>query len=203
MVKQMTLEEIIASQEQISMPAGHFVYFDPDTGKLRHISNQLLENDSHYIKVNVAEVLDLINTKDTPENYRVVVDFKTNEYMLQNIADGDIRSFNWNDEVYQMPTDITGSLTLTQNIAQSSWTLCITDQVSAALVGQANHANYNLAFYVTKPDDVNVLYHILKFRVIDVTTTGSFTIAHASASQLCSVYCRRVFDSYQHIKIQL
>ena len=194
----MTLEELIAFQEQLSQPAGHYVYFNPDTGEIRHISNELIDNDSFYIKVNFAEISDLSNNKDTPANYRVVIDFKTNEYILQNIVDGDIRSFNWNDEVYQMPNDTKGSITLEQNIEKSSWTLSITEQVTKALVGQSNHTNYNLAFYVTKPDDVNVLYKILKFRVIDITTTGTFTITDASAGKPCSVYCRKIFDSYQH-----
>lgn len=194
----MTLEELIAFQEQLSQPAGHYVYFNPDTGEIRHISNELIDNDSFYIKVNFAEISDLSNNKDTPANYRVVIDFKTNEYILQNIVDGDIRSFNWNDEVYQMPNDTKGSITLEQNIEKSSWTLSITEQVTKALVGQSNHTNYNLAFYVTKPDDVNVLYKILKFRVIDITTTGTFTIVDSSASKPCSVYCRKIFDSYQH-----
>lgn len=201
MSKDLTLEELIALQDELSRPSGYFVYFDPDTGELRHLANELIVDDPYYIKVNAAEVSDLTNNRDTPANYRVVMDFKTNEYILQNIADGDVRSFNWNDEVYQMPTDTEGSITLTQNIAQSSWTLSISSQVSAALVGQANHINYNLAFYVTKPDDVNVLYHILKFRITDVTASGSFTINHPSAGKHCSVYCRRVFDSYQHIEV--
>lgn len=197
---EMTVEELIALQEAMSQPAGHYVYFSPDTGELRYISNELIEDDPYYIKVNFAEISELTLNKDTPANYRVVIDFKTNEYILQNIADGDIRSFNWNDEVYQIPTDASGSITLIQNSKDSTWTLTITEQVSKSLTGQAHHVNYNLAFYITKPDDVNVLYHILKFRVIDVTTTGSFTIKHESAKETCSVYCRRVFDSYQHVK---
>lgn len=196
--KEMTLEELIAYQEQLSQPHGHYVYFNPDTGEIRHITNELIDDDAYYIKVNFAEISDLSKNKDTPGNYRVVMDFKTNEYILQNIEDGDIRSFNWNDEVYQLPADGPASITLIQNTDNSTWTLNITEQVTKSLVGQANHANYNLAFYATKPDDVNVLYGILKFRVIDVTTTGSFTIKHPSAGVPCSVYCRRVFDSYQH-----
>ena len=194
----MTLEEMIAFQEQLSRPAEHYVYFNAETGEIRHISNELIPEDPFYIKVNYAEIADLSNNKDTPANYRVVIDFKTNEYILQNIEDGDIRSFNWNDEVYQMPSEGPASITLVQNKDEGTWTLTITEQVTKSLVGQANHASYNLAFYATKPDDVNVLYGILKFRVIDVTTTGTFTIKHPSAEVPCSVYCRRVFDSYQH-----
>jgi hypothetical protein len=193
------LTELISMQEQLSAPLNHYVYFNPDSGELRHISNELIVDDPYYLKVTFAEISELSFNKDTPANYRVVIDFKTNEYILQNISDGDIRSFNWEDEVYQMPTDTKGSIVLTQDKKQSTWTLQITEQVTKSLTGQAHHANYNLAFYVTKPDDVNVLYHILKFRVIDVTTTGSFTILHQSAAEICSVYCRKVFDSYQHV----
>lgn len=196
--KEMTLEELIAYQEQLSRPADLYVYFNSDSGEIRHVANYLIEEDSFYIKVNPAEVSDLAFNKDTPANYRVVMDFKTNEYILQNISDGDIRSFNWNDEVYQLPHDSKGSIELEQNKENGTWTLSITEQVTKALVGQSNHANYNLTFYVTKPDDVNVLYKILKFRVIDVTTTGSFTVADDSARKTCSVYCRKIFDSYQH-----
>jgi hypothetical protein len=129
------------------------------------------------------------------------MDFKTNEYILQNILEGDVRSFNWNDEVYQLPNDGAGSLTLTQDCKQGTWTLTLTEQVKKSLTSQQLHINYNLTFYVTKPDDVNVLYSILKFRVIDVTTTGSFTIKDDSALHTVSVYCRKVFDSYLHKQI--
>jgi hypothetical protein len=128
------------------------------------------------------------------------MDFKTNEYIMQNIADGDVRSFNWNDEVYQMPNTGEASVKLVQNTADGTWTLTISEQLKTVLAGQSHHVNYNLAFYSTKPDDVNVLYGILKFRILDLLQTGTFTIKHESAMVPTSVYCRRVFDSYVHIQ---
>lgn len=192
------IEQLIAFQYELSKPAGNYVYFSPESGEIKHIANYLIDGLSDYIQVNIAELADFRNNKDTPANYRVVMDFKTNEYILQNTADGDIRSFNWNDEVYQMPNIGEASIVLMQNASLGTWTLTISEQVCSVLAGQANHVNYNLAFYITKPDDVNVLYSILKFRVIDVTTTGTFTIKDESALIPTSVYCRRVFDSYLH-----
>lgn len=197
-MSEMTVEQLIAFQEELSKPAGNYVYFNPETGEIKHISNYLLQDESDYIQVNSAELSDIRSNKESPANYRVVMDFKTNEYIMQNIADGDIRSFNWNDEVYQMPNTGEASVVLIQDTKENTWTLTISEQICKVLAGQANHVNYNLAFYVTKPDDVNVLYKILKFRVIDITTTGTFTIKDLSASQQASVYCRRVFDSYLH-----
>lgn len=200
-MSEMTLEELIAFQEALSAPAGNYVYFNPDTGEIKHISNYLIPDESNYIQVNNAELADIRNNKESPASYRVVMDFKTNEYIMQNIADGDIRSFNWNDEVYQMPNTGDASVVLVQDSKEGTWTLTVSEQICKVLSGQANHINYNLAFYVTKPDDVNVLYSILKFRVIDVTTTGTFTIKDVSAHERSSVYCRRVFDSYLHKQI--
>ena len=182
-------------------PVDTLVYFNPDTGELRHITGEIFPDEPHYIRVSPAEVADLQTYKSSPSDYRVVMDFKTNEYILQNIAEGDIRSFNWNDEVYQLPNSGTASLTLTQNTKEGTWTLSVSEQVLRSLSTQATHANYNLAFYATKPDDVNVLHGILKFRVIDITTTGTFTIKHESALAPASVYCRKVFDSYVHIQL--
>jgi hypothetical protein len=195
------IEQLIAFQYELSKPAGNYVYFSPETGEIKHIANYLIEGNSDYIQVNSAELADIQNNKDSAANYRVVMDFKTNEYILQNTADGDIRSFNWNDEVYQLPNTGNASIVLMQDMNLGTWTLSISEQVCSVLAGQANHINYNLAFYVTKPDDVNVLYSILKFRVIDVTTTGTFTIKDKSALTSTSVYCRRVFDSYLHKQI--
>jgi hypothetical protein len=193
------LAEIIAQSAWV--PCDTLVYFNPDTGELRYLTGELIADDPYYIRVNPAEVSDLVHTKASPSDYRVVMDFKTNEYILQNILEGDVRSFNWNDEVYQLPNEGTASLKLTQDSVHGTWTLTLTDQVKKSLSTQQLHTNYNLAFYVTKPDDVNVLYSILKFRVIDITTTGSFTITDDSAFEPVSVYCRKVFDSYLHKQI--
>lgn len=199
---ELTQEELdaIISQSEWK-PADQLVYFDPDTGELRMLTGELQGDDPNFIRVNSAEVDDLIKNKASPSDYRVVIDFKTNEYILQNILDGDIRSFNWNDEVYQIPKSGEGSVTLIQNKENSNWTLKITDQIRVSLSKQLIHAKSNLVFYATKRDDVNVLYGILKFRMIDITTTGEFTIEGSSATQECSVFCRRVFDSYRHIEL--
>jgi hypothetical protein len=197
---EMTLEQRIAYQEELSKPASNYVYFNPETGEIKHISNYLISEETNYIQVNSAELADIRSNKDSPADYHVVMDFKTNEYIMQNIADGDVRSFNWNDEVYQMPNTGKASVKLVQNTAHGTWTLTISEQIVGVLAGQSHHINYNLAFYATKPDDVNVLYGILKFRVLDLLTTGTFTIKHESAQVPNSVYCRRIFDSYVHIQ---
>ena len=99
-----------------------------------------------------------------------------------------------------MPNTGEASVKLVQNTADGTWTLTISEQLKTVLAGQSHHVNYNLAFYSTKPDDVNVLYGILKFRILDLLQTGTFTIKHESAMVPTSVYCRRVFDSYVHIQ---
>jgi len=197
---EMTLEQRIAYQEELSKPASNYVYFNPETGEIKHISNYLIPEETNYIQVNSAELADIRSNKDSPADYHVIMDFKTNEYIMQNIADGDVRSFNWNDEVYQMPNTGEASVKLVQNTAHGTWTLTISEQIVGVLAGQSHHINYNLAFYATKPDDVNVLHGILKFRVLDLLTTGTFTIKHESAQVPNSVYCRRIFDSYVHIQ---
>ena len=199
---ELTPEEIAAIVAQSEWrPADPLVYFNPDTGELRMITGELQGDDPYFIRVNPAEIDDLVKNRTSPADYRVVIDFKTNEYILQNIIDGDVRSFNWNDEVYQIPKLGNGSIMLTQDKGNKTWTLKISDQVRVSLSKQLIHAKSNLAFYATKQDDVNVLYGILKFRMIDITTTGEFTIQDDSAQQECSVFCRRVFDSYRHVEL--
>lgn len=192
------LDAIIA--QSVWKPADPLVYFNPDTGEITMITGELQGDDPNFIRVNPAEIDDLAKNKTSPSDYRVVMDYKTNEYILQNILDGDVRSFNWNDEVYQIPDIETASVSLIQDKKEKTWTIDLSDQVRISLSKQTVHAKSNLAFYATKKDDVNVLYGILKFRMIDITTTGSFTIKDDSAGYECSVFCRRVFDSYRHIQ---
>lgn len=199
---ELTQEELDAILAQSAWkPADPLVYFNPETGEIRIITGEQQGDDPYFIRVNPAEIDDLIKNRTSPGDYRVVMDFKTNEYILQNILDGDIRSFNWNDEVFQIPKHGDGSITLIQNMKDKTWTLKISDNVRSSLSKQAIHAKSNLSFYATKRDDVNVLYGMLKFRMIDITTTGEFTISNDSAAYECSVFCRRVFDSYRHVEI--
>ena len=198
---ELTQEELdLILAESSWKPADPLVYFNPDTGEIRMITGEQQGDDPYFIRVNPAEIDDLAKNRTSPSDYRVVMDFKTNEYILQNILDGDVRSFNWNDEVYQIPKQGEGSITLIQDMKNKTWTLRLTDQVRSSLSKQAVHSKSNLSFYATKKDDVNVLYGILKFRMIDITTTGEFTIDDDSASEECSVFCRRVFDSYRHVE---
>jgi hypothetical protein len=200
MSNELTPEEIQALIEATAWkPPEYFVYFKKDTGEIRQIANELAADDADYIKVNYAEISAIQEGKESVVNYRVVVDFKTGEYILQNVANEGIRSFNWNDEVYHIPvTEDTSSIVLSQDMANSTWTITVSDAVLKILSKQANGINYNLSFYVTAPDDVNVLHTILKFPVKDIINQASSVIIDSSAAQRVSVFCRNVFESYSH-----
>lgn len=204
MSNDLTLEQITAIIERTAWkPAEYFVYFDQVTGELRSIANELLSDNRSYIKVNFAEVSAILDCKEPVSNYRVVLDFKTGEYILQNVANEGIRSFNWNDEVHHIPkTDnLASSIVIKQNTVTHTWKLEVSDAVLKILSKQATGMNYNLSFYVTAVDDVNILYSILKFPVADVIKHGTAVISDMSASSRKSIYCRNVFDSYSHIII--
>ena len=74
-MSEMTLEELIAFQEALSRPQGNYVYFNPDTGEIKHIANYLIPDEPNYIQVNDAELSDIRSNKESPANYRVVMDF--------------------------------------------------------------------------------------------------------------------------------
>lgn len=179
-------------------PPEYFVYYNEDTGEIRSISNELTDNP-HYIKVNYAEVSAIQEGKDLISNYRVVLDFKTGEYILQNITNEGLRSFSWADEIHLVDQNKNNSaVTITQDKINLSWSITVSDAVLKILSKQSNGINYNLSFYVTEPDDINVLYAILKFPVKDITASGQSTIKDDSAAIKCSVFCRNVFESYSH-----
>lgn len=198
---ELTPEEIeVILAQSAWKPPEYYVYFDVDTGSISSINNYL-DNTlvSNFIKVNYAEVYGLITGKEVSSDYRVVLDFKTNEYILQNVAQEGIRSFNWSEEVYQIPNiDQHCDLKLIQDKKNSIWTLEITDKIKNILARQTTGMDYNLAFYSTKIDDVNVLYGILKFPVKKLLPSGVCSIVDDSAKLDTSVYCRKIFDFYSH-----
>jgi hypothetical protein len=196
----LTLEEIehIVAQSAWKPPE-YYVYFQPETGEIKSISNYLVEHDNNFIKVTPAEVYDLLTGKETVSDYTVIMDFKINEYILQNITQEGPRSFNWSDEVYQIPVSTEHKeLTIIQDKKNGTWTLEINENIKKILSKQNTLANHNLSFYATKIDDVNVLFGILKFPVRKILSTGSYTITDQSAIMDSSVYCRKVFDFYSH-----
>jgi hypothetical protein len=199
MSNDLTPEEIAAIIAATAWkPPEYFVYYDLDSGEIKSISNELNNDNPHYIKVNYAEVSSIQEGKELVSNYRVVLDFKTGEYILQNITEG-VRSFSWADEIQLIEqTSDQSSILLTQDATNKSWNLKVSDTVLKILSKQANGINYNLSFYVTELDDINVLYSILKFPVKDITASGTSTIKDSSASKKCSVFCRNVFESYSH-----
>lgn len=197
----LTLEEIEAIVAQSAWkPPEYFVYFDIDSGDISSINNYIDESSkSSFIKVNFAEVHGLLYGKEAPSDYRVVLDFKTNEYILQNVAQEGIRSFNWSEEVYQIPKlQEKCDLHLIQDKNQGTWTLEISEKIKMILAKQTTGLDYNLAFYSTKTDDVNILYGIIKFPVKKLLPSGTCTIDSDSARLDTSVYCRKIFDFYSH-----
>jgi hypothetical protein len=191
------IEEIVAKTRW--RPPEHFVYFDKESGDIKMVTNMIDDASSDpYIKVNFVEIEGIMSGKEVPTEYKVVLDFTTGDYMLQHVSSDGPRSFNWNDEVYKLPkTHDNADVVLVQNLKNKTWSIEISDVVRKMLSRDNNYNNFKINFYVTDPDDVNVLHQVLRFTVKDVLSETNHTIEMTSESET-SVYCRKMFNTYSH-----
>ena len=191
------IEAIVAKTQW--RPPEHFVYFDKDTGDIKILTNVIdAAVTDPYIKVNFVEIEGIMSGKETPTEYKVVLDFTTGDYMLQHVSSDGPRSFNWNDEVYKLPkTHDSADVVLVQDLKHKVWSIEISDVVRKMLSRDNNYNNFKINFYITDPDDVNVLHQVLRFTVKDVLSDKQPTIEMTSDEDI-SVYCRKMFNTYTH-----
>ena len=144
--------------------------------------------------------------------YKVILDEKTKTYVLSEIRlDSDltekyITEVPASKIIYQMPvsTKPQEGINLIQNVANGTWSASIQGDTIKAIEELAeNNKGLRQLFYVTAEDNPNILHDTLTVDLNKLVEEGEYelkTFDKQSVKLNISVYCRNVYNEYNHVR---
>lgn len=180
------------------------VHFDPESGNVMSVGNEVIDNGFPYISVRFSEVEKIISGHERPDQYKVLFDPDTREYTLETWYDTTIKILSWDENMYKIPlvesAPDSADVVLIQDTKNLTWTFKIRWDIFNVM----RHSNERLKtyteFYVTRANDANVLLQTIRFNIDYIDENGETLIEGVDFDQLISVYCRKIFNSYAHIQ---
>ena len=170
-----------------------------DDGTIYKVTNAPDERFKN-LELDFAEVEDFITGKLSLLEHRVEFDFVTKKYSIKSLKQVDEDKLMW-AFLYEIPTEEPKEkqIIITKNNKNKSWHIMLDDKFELELLDQKMSIDLaNYYFSVTKKDDPNVLYKLLKF---DKGNYLPFTDEFEFDGTQISVYTTRRFDSYYYEEI--
>lgn len=191
------LNFIKSVQYEIENKSYSYVYFNPDTGKIEKVTNNLEENETlKYIKVLTLNIDEIFTGKKRIEDYKVVYDFQKDCYELV-FLDDEVVVQHIGDKIYQIPkvnkTQIYSTdLTVRQDIREKFWHFFVSKDVKQI-------AN-KLFFSITAKNNPNILYRTF---IVDTNTEEgcvSFPFVYDTEQnpKKISVYTNKILKTYAY-----
>ena len=144
--------------------------------------------------------------------YKVILDEKTKTYVLSeirldsNLTEKYITEVPASKIIYQMPvsTKPQEGINLIQNVANGTWSASIQGETIKAIKELAeNNKGLRQLFYVTAEDNPNILHDTLTVDLNKLVEEGEYelkTFDKQSVKIKISVYCRNVYNEYNHVR---
>ena len=144
--------------------------------------------------------------------YKVILDEKTKTYVLSeirldsNLTEKYITEVPASKIIYQMPvsTKPQEGINLIQNVDNGTWSASIQGETIKAIKELAeNNKGLRQLFYVTAEDNPNILHDTLTVDLNKLVEEGEYelkTFDKQSVKLNISVYCRNVYNEYNHVR---
>ena len=144
--------------------------------------------------------------------YKVILDEKTKTYVLSeirldsNLTEKYITEVPASKIIYQMPvsTKPQEGINLIQNVDNGTWSASIQGDTIKAIEELAeNNKGLRQLFYVTAEDNPNILHDTLMVDLNKLVEEGEYelkTFDKQSVKLNISVYCRNVYNEYNHVR---
>jgi|TARA_B100001013_G_C24479918_1_gene390852 hypothetical protein len=178
-----------------------YVIFNPDTGEVLSLPN-VKPTEGSFIKVEPTSVEGILKGLEQLSHYCVEYSKRKKQYELKSRLLDEIDSYNVNDLIYEVPTRKTSNadLTITQNIKDTCWKVCIGGNLKVNLLSQKVSFNNKLSFSVTRKNDPNILYKTLRFDFSKLENSKylilPFTEDFEFLGEPVSIYTMKRFDKY-------
>lgn len=209
-------EETLKKHSQPIINNDQYIFYDPNSGDLRGISNSSSELNLPYIVLNIDELNQIVNGSKPLHEYKVIFSPNEKEFVLIHVSEEEDVLHSISDVIYQYPFKIDTSIplefdksndiTVIQDYNDTCWKFYINDELANVLAKKKLYFDNTHELYVTALNDPNILYKTLELPLKELITNYHFIIPFDELDYKetkISIYSRKLFNKYQYIKTKL
>lgn len=193
-----------------------YIFYDPETGNVKAISNTSNELDLPYINLELDEVNSIINGQKSMFEYKVIFNPNEKEFVLIHIEEEEEVLSSINDIIYQYPFKIDTSvplifdsnndITVIQDYTDTCWKFYINSNIAQSLSKRKLYFDNIHELYVTAKNDPNILYKTMRIPLKELITNYHYILPFDDIDYneiRISIYSRKLFSKYQYIKTKI
>jgi len=193
-----------------------FVFYEPDTGEIKGISNVANEQTLPSVTVTFSQVKSLLEGSDVINNYKVIFSPDAKDYtfirldeqeeILQSIHDVIFQFSPLIDTSIPLEYDPTNDITIIQDYAETCWKIYINGNLAQSLRNKKLYFDQTYEIYVTEFNDPNVLYKTLQVPMNELINNYYCILPFDQIDKdevRVSLYARKIFEKYQYIRTKI
>tara|TARA_R110000868_G_scaffold102091_1_gene281123 strand:- start:60720 stop:61307 length:588 start_codon:yes stop_codon:yes gene_type:complete len=186
----------------IYIPTERYVYFDDD-GNLLSVSNANTD-EGMCLKVELADVINLISGKEQFSHYQVIFDTLKKTYILKHVFNEEVIQLDVNSSIYKIPKlkIERPDLTIIQDIKNKEWVFSLDVAIRDNFLGKNLHLDKTLYFNITRYNDPHQLEKIFTISInellINDTVKFAFDLEIELDVNALSVYTTKRLETYCH-----
>jgi hypothetical protein len=191
------------------------VCYDVDTGIIKSISTSQVEN-MPFVLVHFDQVKDILEGKDFVENYKIIFSSDDKDFVFVKKEDEEEILQSINDVIFQIPFlvntgypiiyDSLNDITIIQDYNDTCWKVYINGGLAYRLKKKNLYFDKSFDFYITDYNDPNILHKTISVPVKDLLVNFCVIFPFDELEyqeQRVSIFTRKLFTKYQHIKTKL
>jgi hypothetical protein len=193
-----------------------FVFYEPETGEIKAISNMANEQTLPSVTVTFSQVKSLLEGTDVLHNYKVVFSPDAKDYAFIRLDEQEEILQSVHDVIFQFPFSIdtgvpleydpTNDITVIQDYAETCWKVYINGTLARSLRDRKLYFDQTYEIYVTEFNDPNVLYKTLQVPMTKLINNFYCILPFDQVDKdevRVSVYARKLFEKYQFIRTKI
>jgi len=196
-----------------------FVCFNPKDGSLLAVTNidptENFESELawEFIEVELTDVINILEGKTTPQDYKVEWSKVHEKYLLHDRGVVDIAELDVTEIVYQIPeesdytykTDDSGNellpdITVVRDVKNTCWKFLIGTQFAQKIKLNFEIGRLNVHFSITEYNNPNILYRTMLINLEDLArnhyTIIDFKDEYETSTLPLSVFTVKRYDDY-------
>lgn len=202
------------SRNSVSYEFRH-VYYDGDTGIIKSISNGQ-ESNMPFILVHFDQVKSILEGKDFIENYKIIFSPDDKDFVFVRKEDEEEILQSINDVIFQIPTivdtrfpiihDPLNDITIIQDYNDTCWKIIVNGSLAQSLKKRNLYFDRYFDFYITDYNDPNILHKTFSVSVKELVDNFFVILPFDEveySDKRVSIFTRKLFTKYQHIKTKL
>jgi hypothetical protein len=211
-----TEEDLKSYDNKFKQDDFRFVFYEPETGEIKGISNMANDQTLPSVTVNFSQVKNLLEGTDVIHNYKVIFSPDAKDYTFIRLDEQEEILQSVHDVIFQFPYtvdtsvplkyDPTNDITVVQDYAETCWKVFINGTLARSLRDRKLYFDQTYEIYLTEFNDPNVLYKTLRIPMTKLINNFYCILPFDRVDEdevRVSVYARKLFEKYQYIRTKI